>query len=129
MNLAAVSAALTAGPDAGPDPARRWIASIGWGLTCVVQGLGAGLATALVATAPPVVIEAVAGLALLGSLAAAIGAALADAALREAAAITFLVSASAVTIWGIGAPFWGLLAGLAFAALHRRRPARPAVPG
>jgi benzoate membrane transport protein len=121
VNLAAISAALTAGPDAEPDPARRWIASIGWGLTCLVQGLGAGLATALVATAPPVVIESVAGLALLGSLAAAIVAALADAEHREAATITFVVSASAVTIWNIGAPFWGLLAGLAFGALQRRR--------
>jgi benzoate membrane transport protein len=121
VNLAAISAALTAGPDAEPDPARRWIASIGWGLTCLVQGLGAGLATALVATAPPVVIESVAGLALLGSLAAAIVAALADAEHREAATITFVVSASAVAIWNIGAPFWGLVAGLAFGALQRRR--------
>ncbi len=121
VNLAAISAALTAGPDAEPDPARRWIASVGWGLTCVIQGLCAGLATALVATAPPVVIESVAGLALLGSLAAAIAAALADPERREAATITFVVSASAVTIWNIGAPFWGLVAGLAFSLLQRRR--------
>ena len=120
VNLAAISAGLTAGPDAEPDPERRWIASLGWGLTCVLQGLGAGLATALVATAPPVVIESVAGLALLGSLAAAITAALADAERREAATITFVVSASAVTIWHIGAPFWGLVAGLAFSLLHGR---------
>ena len=120
VNLAAISAGLTAGPDAEPDPERRWLASLGWGLTCVLQGLGAGLATALVATAPPVVIESVAGLALLGSLAAAITAALADAERREAATITFVVSASAVTIWNIGAPFWGLVAGLAFSLLHGR---------
>ena len=121
VNLAAISAALTAGPDADPDPSRRWIAAVGWGLTCLVQGLGAGLATALVATAPPVVIESVAGLALLASLAAATRTALADETWREPAMITFVVSASAVTIWGIGAPFWGLLAGLGFGALHHRR--------
>ena len=126
VNLAAISAALSAGPEAGPDPARRWLASIGWGVTCVIQGLGAGLATALVATAPPVVIESVAGLALLSALAGAISAALTDPERREAATITFVVSASAVTFWGIGAPFWGRVAGLGFSALNRRRGARGA---
>lgn len=125
VNLAAISAALTAGPDGGPDPGRRWIASIGWGAALLVLGLGAGLATTLVATAPPVVIESVAGLALLGALAASLKAALDDDQRREAAAITFVVSASAVTIWGISAPFWGLVAGLAFSALHHLRPAAP----
>ena len=120
VNLAAISAALTAGPEADPDPGRRWIASVGWGLTCVVQGLGAGLAAALVATAPTVVIESVAGLALLASLAAAITAALADPDRREAATIAFAVSASGLTAWSIGAPFWALVAGLGFDALRRR---------
>jgi benzoate membrane transport protein len=79
-----------------------------------VLGLGAGVATALVLAAPPVLIEAVAGLALLGALAAALSSALAEPDGREAAVVTFVVTA------GSGSAMWGLLAGGAIALLHRR---------
>ncbi|MDX6714278.1 MAG: benzoate rane transport protein [Baekduia sp.] len=125
INLAAITAALTAGPDADPDPARRWIAGVSAGVVYLFLGLGAGLATALLAASPPVLIEAVAGLALLGTLGAALRAATADDDQREAAMITFVVSASGITVIGISAPFWGLLAGLAFLGLHRARYGRP----
>nr|WP_308282938.1 benzoate/H(+) symporter BenE family transporter [Pseudonocardia nigra] len=52
VNLAAISAALAAGPDADPDPGRRWIASITTGLGLGVLGLGAGLATAVLLLSP-----------------------------------------------------------------------------
>jgi benzoate membrane transport protein len=122
INLAAITAALMAGPDAHPDPKRRWIASVSSGVLYLFLGLTAGLATALVAVAPPLLIEAVAGLALLGALAGAIQAAMADAERREAAVITFVVSASAITAAGISAPFWGLVAGLTYLGLQRARP-------
>jgi benzoate membrane transport protein len=129
INLAAITAALAAGPDAHPDPARRWIASVAGGATYLVLGLTAGLAAALVAIAPPLLIEAVAGLALFGALAGALAAAMADAARRDAAVITFVVSASGITVGGISAPFWGLVAGLAYTALQRARTApAPAAP-
>jgi benzoate membrane transport protein len=118
INLAAISAALTAGPDAGPDPARRWIAAVSAGVGFVLLGLCAGLATALLSASPPVLIEAVAGLALLGTLGAALRAATAKEDQREGAMITFVVTASSVTALGISAPFWGLLAGLAFLGLQ-----------
>nr|WP_308282941.1 benzoate/H(+) symporter BenE family transporter [Pseudonocardia nigra] len=66
-------------------------------------------------------VEAVAGLALLGALAAAIAAAVADPDGREAAAVTFVVTAAGVGFLGIGSAFWGLLAGAAMTLLHRRR--------
>ncbi len=78
VNLAAITAALAAGPDAGPDTGRRWIASVTAGISMIVLGVGAGLATALVLLSPPVLVEAVAGLALLGALASAITAAVAE---------------------------------------------------
>ncbi|HYF09953.1 MAG TPA: benzoate/H(+) symporter BenE family transporter, partial [Acetobacteraceae bacterium] len=121
VNLAAITAALCAGPEAHPDRARRWIAAVVAGAGYVVLGLFAGLATAFVAAAPPVLIQAVAGLALLGSFANALLAALTDPADREAAAVTFLVAGSGLAFAGIGAAFWGLLAGLALRALQRRR--------
>ncbi|MEU9837194.1 benzoate/H(+) symporter BenE family transporter [Streptosporangium sp. NPDC048047] len=128
VNLAAITAALAAGPDAGPDPGRRWIASVTAGGSMIVLGLGSGLATALVLLSPPVLIEAVAGLALLGALASAVTAAVADPARREAAVATFVVTASGFTLFGVGAAFWGLVAGGAMTLLHRRRKDR-AVPG
>ncbi len=127
INLAAITAALMAGPDSHPDPARRWIASAAAGAVALVLGLCAGLATAFIAASPPLLIEAVAGLALLGALGGALGAAAAATEQREAATLTFVVSASGIAVAGIGAPFWGLLAGLGFLALHRFVPVkRPA---
>ena len=128
INLAAITAALVAGPDAHPDPARRWIASVAGGVAYLVLGLTAGLAAALVAVAPPLLIEAVAGLALFGALAGALAAAMADAERREAAIVAFVVSASGIAVAGISAPFWGLVAGLAYAAVQRARMTR-AEPG
>jgi len=120
VNLAAVTAAICAGPDAGPDPARRYWAAIVAGLGYIGFGLLAGGATVLIAAAPPELIEAAAGLALLGAFGAALMAAVADPARREAAVITFLVSASGLSIYGIGGAFWGLLAGGAMLVLGRR---------
>lgn len=121
VNLAAITAALAAGPEAGPDPSRRWIASTTAGVLYLGLGLAAGLATALALAAPPLIIEAVAGLALLGALAGALSAAVAEAELREAAIVTFVVSASQIAPLGISAPFWGLVAGLALLGLRRAR--------
>ncbi|MEU5941759.1 benzoate/H(+) symporter BenE family transporter [Micromonospora sp. NPDC047548] len=129
VNLAAITAALAAGPDAHPDPERRWIASVTAGLGLALLGLGAGAATALVLLSPPVLIEAVAGLALLGALAAAVSAAVAEPEGREAAVVTFVVSASGVSLLGVGGAFWGLLAGWLMLALFRRRAASPPAAG
>jgi benzoate membrane transport protein len=121
VNLAAISAALAAGPDADRDPKRRWLASVTAGLGLAVLGLGAGLATALLVLSPPVLIEAVAGLALLGALAAALSSAVSDPHGREAAAVTFVVTAAGIGFLGVGAAFWGLLAGTAVTLLYRQR--------
>jgi len=119
INLAAITAALIAGPDAGQRPERRWIAGTAGGATYLVLGPAAGLATALIATSPPLLIEAVAGLALLSALSAALAAATVDPARRDAALITFVTTASGITALGLSAPFWGLLAGLAVLAVQQ----------
>ncbi|MBP7065110.1 benzoate/H(+) symporter BenE family transporter [Ferrovibrio sp.] len=121
VNLAAITAAICAGPEADPDPKRRYWAATVAGLAYVLLGLGAGLATAFLIAAPPLLIQAVAGLALLGSFGNAMMGALADARDREAAVITFLVAASGLSFHGIGGAFWGLLAGGAIYALSRSR--------
>ncbi|HEY1776200.1 MAG TPA: benzoate/H(+) symporter BenE family transporter [Solirubrobacteraceae bacterium] len=119
LNLAAITAALMAGPDGGPRPERRWIAAAAGGLTYVVLGLFAGLATGFVAGAPPVLIEAVAGLALLGALGGALRAATDDQPRRDAALVTLVITASGIAAVGLGAPFWGLVGGLVVLAVQR----------
>ena len=124
VNLAAITAALCAGEDAHPDPARRYWSAVVAGATYLVFGLLAGAITSFFAAAPSILITAVAGLALLGAFAAALSAAMSEPDDRVAAAITFLVTASSLSFLNIGSAFWGLLAGLAMYALIRwRRPA------
>ncbi|HEV2675592.1 MAG TPA: benzoate/H(+) symporter BenE family transporter [Aliidongia sp.] len=119
VNLAAVTAALCAGPDADPRPERRAAAAVTAGLCYLLLGLLSAAAAALVATAPPLLIEAVAGLALLGAFGASVSAALKDDGDREAALVTFLLTASSLSFFGIGSAFWGLLGGLAVLGLRR----------
>ncbi|MCE1177944.1 MAG: benzoate/H(+) symporter BenE family transporter [Micrococcales bacterium] len=126
INLAAISAALAAGPEAGPDPRRRWIAGVSCGVTYLAFGPLSGTVASLAAAAPDGLIESVAGLALIATFAAAAVSALGDAEHREAAAITFLVAASGLHLAGIGAAFWGLLAGGVFLLVMRRRRGRHA---
>ena len=119
VNLAAITAAMCAQADADADPARRYWAAVISGTVYVLFGLVAGAATALIAASPPLLIEAVAGLALFGALAQALMQALQDDAHREAALITFLLTASGLSFFGIGGAFWGLLGGGLVLALKR----------
>lgn len=121
VNLAAITAALCAGPDAHPDPQRRYWAAVVCGIVYVLLGLLAGATTAFIGAAPPLLIEAVAGLALFGAFGASIAAATAAPQHREAAVVTFLVAASGLSFFGIGGAFWGLVAGGAVMALSRWR--------
>ena len=119
INLAAITAALCAGPEAHPDPARRWWAAATAGFVYILFGLLAGIATAFLTASPPILIKAVAGLALLGAFAAALMGAVAEPKDREAAIVTFVVTASGLTFFGISGAFWGLIAGGAIYALTR----------
>ncbi|GAB3136054.1 benzoate/H(+) symporter BenE family transporter [Tsukamurella serpentis] len=112
INLAAISAALSAGPDAGPDTSRRWIAGVSSGAVNLVLGVFSTGLTAVVLAAPDGVIQAVAGVALVGAFAAACAGAMADEPSRVPAAVTFVVAASGTAVAGIGAAFWALVVGI-----------------
>ncbi|SDW84759.1 benzoate membrane transport protein [Arthrobacter sp. cf158] len=112
INLAALSAALAAGEEAGKDQSRRWIAAFVSGIAYLVLAAASAALVTLVAAAPSGLLEAVAGLALLGTLASSISSALATAEERIPACITFLLAASGLSFAGVGAAFWALAGGL-----------------
>jgi benzoate membrane transport protein len=118
VNLSAIVAAMCASPEASPDRKLRWIASFSNGFACVVLGLFAGVVTHF-AGGSPVLVEAVAGLALLPSFGQSLHNALVDPQEREAALVTFVVAASGVGFHGVGGAFWGLVAGAVVLGLTR----------
>jgi benzoate membrane transport protein len=123
FNLAAITAAICMGQDAHPDPARRYTAAVSAGVLYVLIGLFGGAVAGLFAAFPRELVLAIAGLALLGTIGNGLAAALKEESTRDAAVITFVATASGVTLFSIGSAFWGLVAGLLALAVRgwRRR--------
>ncbi len=125
FNLAAITAAICMGREAHEDPARRYTASVAAGLFYVLLGLAGGAVAMLLAAFPRELVMAIAGLALLGTIGGAMAAALRDEAHRDAAILTFLVCLSGFSAFGIGAAFWGVVAGGIATVVAGWRRARP----
>jgi len=125
LNLAAITAAICMGREAHEDPAQRWKASAAAGVFYVALGLVGGAVVGLIAAFPKELVLAVAGLALLATIGSALATALKDERSREAALITFVVSASGLTLAGVGAAFWGVVAGALALAVQHWRASRP----
>ncbi|MBF8221112.1 benzoate/H(+) symporter BenE family transporter [Halomonas sp. 328] len=121
LNLAAISAAVCLGREAHEDPARRYTAGVAAGAGYLVLGVFGATVTALFAAFPAELVMALAGLALLGTIGNGLAGAMAEPEQRDAALVTCLFTASGVTLLGIGAAFWGLLAGMAMLGLHAWR--------
>ncbi len=124
INYAAITAALCAGSDAHPDPARRYVAAVFSGVGYLLFALLAAVAAGLVLRASPVLIEAAAGLALIGAFGGSIKAATEEEAERLPALLTFFVTASGLSLFGIGGAFWGLVLGWGVLGLFRLRATR-----
>jgi benzoate membrane transport protein len=121
LNLAAITAAICMGREAHEDPAKRYMAAVSAGaIYCLIGLFGATVATVFAAF-PRELVAAIAGLALLGTIGNGLSMALQDESQRESALITFLVTASGLSLFGIGAAFWGLLAGGAALMVFKRR--------
>ena len=122
LNLAAITAAICMGPEAHADPARRYTAAVWAGLFYLLVGLFGATVAGLFAAFPQALVLAIAGIALFGTLGNSLVAALREEDEREAALVTFLVTASGLSLLGVGAAFWGLVAGVCVRlALRRKR--------
>lgn len=124
VNLAAVTAAMCASEEAHADPARRYWSALVGGVGYILLGLLASGIIAFVALSPPILLQAVAGLALIGAFSSSAQAAFRDQETREAAAITFIVTASGLAFAGISGAFWGLVVGMAMLGLMKAARAR-----
>lgn len=116
LNLAALSAAMIAGPEAGPHH-RRWIGGVSAGFSYIVLGvMSAGLVTVVLA-APAGVIQAIAGVALIGAFVSSTTAAMSDPGMRLPAGVTLVVAGSGVSAGGMSSAFWALAVGVLMAWL------------
>ncbi len=119
LNLAAITAAISMGRESHEDPARRYIAGVSAGVFYLLIGLFGATVTTMFTAFPRELVMSIAGLALLGTIGNGLATALRDDARREPALITFVVTASGVTLFGVGSAFWGLIAGVVSAlVLH-----------
>lgn len=113
INLAAITAAICTGREAHPDKSKRYIAGIACGLFYLLVSLFGATIVSVFSAFPAGLVAVIAGVALFGSLSSSLETAMRDSVQRESALITFLVTISGISLFGIGAPFWGLVAGLA----------------
>ncbi len=118
ISMAAITAALCLGDDVHPDRAQRWKVGLVYGAIWLALGLLGPVIVPLLQSLPPPIMTLLVALALLGPLTGALTAAYTPPATRFAATITLAVTASGVAAFGIGAAFWGLLAGLAIHTLE-----------
>ncbi|WP_256244205.1 benzoate/H(+) symporter BenE family transporter, partial [Burkholderia ubonensis] len=124
VNLAAITAAICTGPEAHEDRAKRYTAAVWCGTFYLIAGIFGATIAALFAALPKALVVSVAALALFGSIMSGMANAMQDARQREAALVTFMVTASGLTLLSIGPAFWGLVAGVVTQAiLNARRPA------
>ena len=121
LNLAAITAAICMGREAHEDPQKRYMAAVMAGLFYVAMGLMGGAVVGLIAALPKELVLALAGFALLGTIGAGLAIAVKDDTSREAAVIAFVVTASGLTLWGVGAAFWGVVAGAVAMGVARWR--------
>jgi benzoate membrane transport protein len=112
INLAAITAAICTGPEANQDPSKRYMAAVWCGIFYLLAGVVGATIAALFASMPKALVVSVAALALFGSIMSGLTNAMSDPRQREAALVTFMVTASGLTLLSIGSAFWGLVAGV-----------------
>jgi benzoate membrane transport protein len=121
LNLAAITAAIAMGPESHSRKEKRYFTAVVSGAIYIVIGLFAGAVTSVFAAFPKELVIGIAGFALVGAVSSSLYSALANPEDRDAAFLTFAVTASGVSILGVGSAFWGLIVGVAALLLFHSR--------
>ncbi len=119
FSMAAITAAICVGDDVHPDKAQRWKVGLIYAAVWVALGVLGPVIIPTIATLPTAIVATVAGLALITPLIGAVASAFDEPDTRFPAAATLIVTASGIAAFGVGAAFWGLMAGLAVYLLDR----------
>lgn len=127
LNLAAITAAICTGKESHEDPGKRYVAGVSGGVSYLLLGIFGATLVSIFTAFPAALIAALAGLALLAAIGGALSSAMAVPKDREAALITFLVTASGMSLLGLSAAFWGLIFGLAAHFLLGLKKPRPSI--
>ena len=112
-SLAAITASICTGPDTHPDPSKRWLAGPFYAAGYGSLALAGASVVALLAAMPPELIGLIAGAALLGPFVGSAKLAFSGEGDDAAPGMAFVVTASGLSLFGIGAAFWGLAIGVA----------------
>lgn len=112
INLAAITAAICMSPEADENPHKRYWAAVSAGAFYLFMGITALTLMTLFQAMPQAFILALAGIALFSTIGASLQQAFVDSEYKEAALMTFLVTASDFSLWNIGSALWGVLAGV-----------------
>jgi benzoate membrane transport protein len=112
FNLAAITAAICTSTESNEDADKRYIAGISVGVFNIIAGIFGTAVVSLFAAFPQAFVAALAGLALLSTIAASLKTSLEVDSEKDAAMVTFLMSASGLSFFGISSAFWGILLGL-----------------
>jgi benzoate membrane transport protein len=112
INLAAISAAICTGPHAHEDRDKRYTAAMWCGVFYGFAGIFGATLAALFAALPKELVLSIAALALFGSIINGLTQAMSEPREREAALVTFMVTASGLTLFSVGSAFWGIIAGV-----------------
>lgn len=110
--LSAITAAICVSPDAHHEKDKRYSAGVAYGFWYILFGLFGATVVALFTGLPKSVVATLAGLSLTGAISTAMTNAMSKPEERDAALLAFLLTAADIQIWGIGAPFWGLVVGM-----------------
>jgi benzoate membrane transport protein len=127
FNLAAITAAICTSPEAHPEPGKRYIAGVSSGVFNIAAGLGGATVVSLFSAFPAALVSALAGLALLSTIGNSLVAAIEKNEYRDAATITFLVTASGVSFFDIASAFWGIVIGMLSLILANKSSGKTAI--
>lgn len=112
INLAAITAAICTSAEAHPDHGKRWTVAVAYAGFYLLMAVFSPVLIELFLTLPREVIAVLTGLALVPALSGALETLLMPQTDREAGILAFLATGSGLSLFGLGAAFWGLVVGL-----------------
>ena len=119
VNLSTITASIAITEESDPNPETRYFAGVVAGIAYCVAALFAGVFSTLFGSFPGELTAVLAGIALLPIITTSLVDAMEKKDYRDAAVVTFLVTLSGVAAFGVGSPFWGLMAGVIVHQLQR----------